>query len=40
MFCTWFVNNVTEYRRKGDPNSKLAMLAAVFTLLGNSLTAS
>ena len=40
VFCTWFVNNVTEYRRKGDPNSKLAMLAAVFTLLGNSLTAS
>lgn len=33
---TWFVNKVTENRRKGDQNPELALLAEVFKLLGNS----
>lgn len=33
---TWFVNKVTESRRKGDQNPELALLAEVFKLLGNS----
>ena len=33
---TWFVNEVTENKRKGDDDPDKALLAEVFTLLGNS----
>ena len=33
---TFFVNKVTENRRKGDQSSEQALLAEVFKLLGNS----
>ena len=33
---TWFVNKVTENRRKGDDDPDKALLAEVFKLLGNS----
>lgn len=32
----WFVEKVTENRRKVDQNTQLALLAEVFKLLGNS----
>ena len=33
---TWFVNKVTENRRKGDQNPELSLLTEVFKRLGNS----
>lgn len=32
----WFVEKVTENRRKGDQKSELALLAEVVKFLGNS----
>ena len=37
---TWFVNKVTENRRRGDEDPDKALLAEVFKLLGNSATES
>ena len=36
---TWFVNKVTENRRKGDQNPELSLLAEVFKLWGIARTA-
>ena len=37
---TWFVNKVTENRRRGDEDPDKALLVEVFKLLGNSAAES